>query len=186
VVLLFVFCARSVAIAPSQTPAPPPSPTPTQTPTLVQPASAAALVNARLVVAGDVEKPLSFSLTDLGSLPRKILKVKGEHDTTEQIYQGVFLTEILERAGVPQGKELRGPDMATRVIAEGTDGYRATFSLAELEGGVQDSDVLVADTLNGEPIGGKLGPLRLVVPHDKKSGRWVRMLRSITIAKTPQ
>lgn len=93
------------------------------------------------------------------------------------------MTELLKRAGVSQGHELRGAAMTTYVRAQGADGYSVTFSLAELDTSIQDSDVIVADTLNGEPIPGKLGPLRLVAPHDKRPARWVSMLRSLTVVK---
>jgi DMSO/TMAO reductase YedYZ molybdopterin-dependent catalytic subunit len=76
--------------------------------------------------------------------------------------------------------------MATYILAEGSDGYRVTFSLAELDSEFQASEVIVADTLNGAPLGDKLGPLRLVVPHDKRPARWVRMLRSIKVLRVPQ
>lgn len=69
------------------------------------------------------------------------------------------------------------------VRAEGAAGYAAVFALAELDSSVQDSGVLVADTLDGQPIPDKLGPLRLIVPHDKRPARWVRMLHSITVVK---
>ncbi len=157
---------------------------PPSTPSAAQSvATDAKLDAARLIVGGDVAKPLSLSLQDLSGYPRKILKVMNEHEGKEETYQGVPLAEILKRAGVPQGSDLRGAAMATYVRAEGADGYSVVFSLAELDSGVQDSDVLVADTLNGEPIPDKLGPLRLVVPHEKRPARWVRMLHSITVVK---
>ncbi len=152
-------------------------------PSATQAATDAKLESARLIVGGDVEKPLSLSLMDLSGYPRKILKVMNEHEGKEETYQGVPLAEILKRAGVPQGSDLRGTALTTYVRAEGADGYSVVFSLAELDSGVQDSDVLVADTLNGGPIPNKLGPLRLVVPHEKRPVRWVRMLQSITVVK---
>jgi DMSO/TMAO reductase YedYZ molybdopterin-dependent catalytic subunit len=138
---------------------------------------------ARLAVNGDVDRPLSLSLTDLSGLPRQILRVANEHEHKAETYQGVPLSEILKSAGVPQGEALRGPALAIYVRAEGADGYTAVFALAELDSTVQDSGILVADTLDGRPIPDKLGPFRLVVPHDKRPARWVRMLRSITVVK---
>jgi DMSO/TMAO reductase YedYZ molybdopterin-dependent catalytic subunit len=137
----------------------------------------------RLAVNGNVDKPLSLSLADLRDLPRQTLMVMNEHQKEEETYQGVPLGEILKRAGVPQGAALRGPALAMYVRAEGADGYAAVFALAELDSSVQDSGVLVADTLDGQPLPEKLGPLRLVVPHDKRPARWVRMLRLITVVK---
>jgi DMSO/TMAO reductase YedYZ molybdopterin-dependent catalytic subunit len=121
---------------------------------------------AQLTIKGDVEKPLSLTLDDLRHLPRKTLKVMNPHDKKEETYEGVLLTELLKRAGVPQGAQLRGAAMATYVQADAADGYRVIFSLAELDTDFQDSDVIVADTMNGAPLDDKTGPFRLVAPHD--------------------
>jgi DMSO/TMAO reductase YedYZ molybdopterin-dependent catalytic subunit len=168
--LVFCVCARAYA----QSTAPPPS---------QSPAVQSQVNDGGFVVNGDVETPLSLSLSDLSGLPRETLKVTNEHSGKDETYQGVPVTELLKRAGVPQGHELRGAAMTTYVRAQGADGYSVTFSLAELDPSIQDSDVIVADTLNGEPIPGKLGPLRLVAPHDKRPARWVSMLRSLTVVK---
>ena len=72
--------------------------------------------------------------------------------------------------------------MTTYVIAEAEDGYKVVFALAELDSGITNSEILVADTVDGAPIDAKRGPFRLVVPHDKRPARWVRMLRSITVS----
>lgn len=141
--------------------------------------------SAQLVVTGDVEKPLSLSADDLAHLPHTTIKVMNEHAGKDETYEGVLLFEILKQAGVPQGSKLNGKALATYVEAEGSDGYRVVFSLAELDNDFEDSSVLVADKMDGQPIAGKLGPLRLVVPHDKRPARWVRMLRSIKVTKVP-
>jgi hypothetical protein len=59
------------------------------------------------------------------------------------------------------------------------------FSLAELDAGILDSDVIVADTLDGAPMTEKVGPFRLVAPHEKRPARWVRMLKTITVVRVP-
>ena len=87
---------------------------------------------------------------------------------------------------MPQGEKLRGAALATYVMAGADDGYRVLFSLAELDSGIEDSDALVADTLDGNPIPDQVGPLRLVFPHDKRPARWVRMLNSLTVVKVPK
>ena len=84
---------------------------------------------------------------------------------------------------MPQGESLRGPAMASYVVAEASDGYRVVFSLAELDSGILDSEVMVADTMDGAPLGEKQGPFRLVAPHEKRPARWVRMLKSITVVR---
>ena len=57
------------------------------------------------------------------------------------------------------------------------------FSLAELDSGILDSDIIVADTMNGESLAAKQGPFRIVAPHEKRPARWVRMLKSITVVR---
>jgi len=135
----------------------------------------------KLTVTGG-EKPLTLSLDDLKHLPRTTLKVTKPHEGKEETYEGVPLAKILEQAGVPHGATLRGNAMTTVVVAEGSDGYRAVFALAELDSDFQDSQVIVADTLNGTAMDEKLGPLRIVAPHDKRPARWVHNLVTITIS----
>ncbi|MGC1290368.1 MAG: molybdopterin-dependent oxidoreductase [Candidatus Acidiferrales bacterium] len=134
-----------------------------------------------LRITGRVATPLELSLADLKNMPRTTLTVVNPHSKKTEVYQGVPLEELFRRAGVPQGEKLRGPLMATYVLAEASDGYRVVFSLAELDSGFLDSGVIVADTLDGAPLGSGEGPLKLVAPHDKRPARWIRMLRSITI-----
>jgi len=55
------------------------------------------------------------------------------------------------------------------------------FALAELDSGILDSDIIVADTMDGAPLPAKQGPFRIVAPHEKRPARWVRMLKSITV-----
>jgi DMSO/TMAO reductase YedYZ molybdopterin-dependent catalytic subunit len=146
-------------------------------------AQTAAANAAELKVGGAVSTPLTLTVADLKAMPRKTLTVVNPHDKKTEKCEGVALEEILHKAGVPQGEALRGPAMATYIVAEGADGYRVVFSLAELDSGIADSEVLVADTMDGAPLGDKLGPFRLVAPHEKRPARWVRMLKSLTAVR---
>jgi DMSO/TMAO reductase YedYZ molybdopterin-dependent catalytic subunit len=139
-----------------------------------------------LTVTGAVDKPLSLSIRDLQNMPHKTIKVSNSHDGKEETYEGVPLADLLAQAGVPSGEKIRGAAMATYVEADAADGYRVIFSLAETDSGFQDSDIIVADKMDGQPIGANLGPLRLVVPHDKRPARWVRMLQSIKVVTVPK
>lgn len=141
---------------------------------------------AELRIAGDVSTPLVLTVADLKKMPRKTLSVVNPHDKKTENYEGVLLEEILRKAGVPQGEHLRGSSLAIYVIAEASDGYRVVFSLAELDSGILDSEIIVADTMDGAPLAAPLGPFRLVAPHEKRPARWVRMLTSITVHATPK
>ena len=138
-----------------------------------------------LRISGAVSTPLVLTVSDLKKMPRKTLSVVNPHEKKQETYEGVLLEEILRRAGVPQGEQLRGSTMATYVLAEAQDSYRVVFSLPELDSAILDSDVIVADTMDGAPLAPKQGPFKLVAPHDKRPARWVRMLKSITVVRAP-
>lgn len=139
-----------------------------------------------LEVKGNVAKPFSLSLDEFRALPHKTIQVNNEHDKKQETYEGVPLADLLKRAGVPQGSDLRGAALATYIVAEAGDGYRVAFSLGELDSSIVDSQIIVADRLDGAPMSGELGPLRLVVPGDKRPARWVRMLRDIRVGNPPK
>jgi DMSO/TMAO reductase YedYZ molybdopterin-dependent catalytic subunit len=139
---------------------------------------------ATLKIGGAVSSPLALTIADLKNLPRKTIHVMNLHEKKEETYEGVLLETLLEKAGAPHGEPLRGQLMTSYVVAEGEDGYRVVFALAELDSGFLDTEVLVADTMDGAPLGAKLGPFRLVAPHEKRPARWVRMLKTVTVVAT--
>jgi DMSO/TMAO reductase YedYZ molybdopterin-dependent catalytic subunit len=134
---------------------------------------------AALTISGAVDKPLSLSLDDLAKLSHTTLKVT--HNGKDEIFDGVPLWDLLKQAGVPPSSTPHLAHLGFAVVAIGSDGYHVAFALAELNPEFNDSGILVADKLDSQPIGAKLGPLRLIVPHDKKEGRWVRNFISIEV-----
>ena len=138
---------------------------------------------ASLKVDGDVATPLTLTIEDLKKMPRKTLTVANPHDQKTEVYQGVTVEGLLKNAGMPQGEHLRGQSLATYVVFKAEDGYRVVFSIAELDSGIVDLDVIVADTMDGGAIPARVGPLRLVAPHEKRLARWVRMLKEIRVVK---
>jgi DMSO/TMAO reductase YedYZ molybdopterin-dependent catalytic subunit len=139
--------------------------------------------SSELKIGGAVTTPLVLTVADLKKMPRKTLAVVNPHDKKTEVYEGVALEELLRRSGLPQGANLRGAAMATYVLAEASDGYRVVFSLAELDSGIVDSEVIVADTMDGAPLGANQGPFRVVAPHEKRPARWIRMLKSLTVVR---
>jgi len=141
---------------------------------------------SQITVGGAVTMPLTVSAEDLKRMPHTTVRVTNPHSHEEEVYEGVALAALLKEAAVPQGEQIRGSWMASYVLAEAADGYRVVFSLAELDSGFVDSDVLLADTMGGAPIGAGEGPFKLVAPHEKRPARWVRMLKSLTVVQVPK
>jgi DMSO/TMAO reductase YedYZ molybdopterin-dependent catalytic subunit len=134
-----------------------------------------------LQITGDVKTPLTLSADDLAKMPRS--SVRTTNNGMETVYEGVFLHEVLKKAGVPQGSELRGKALASYVLASAQDGYQVIFSLGELDPAFIDNEILLADTANGKPLFGAQGRFRLVVPKDKPGARSVRMLNKLEVVQ---
>jgi hypothetical protein len=133
-----------------------------------------------LEVSGDTHTRLIVGAADLAALARAKVSVSDEHGT-RVVYEGVPALDLLQRAGAPLGKELRGPNMTMCVVAGGSDGYQAVFALAEFDPGFTDQVIPVADHRDGQPLNSREGPLRLIVPGDKRPARWVRNLTTLRL-----
>jgi DMSO/TMAO reductase YedYZ molybdopterin-dependent catalytic subunit len=135
-----------------------------------------------LLVKGAVKQELRLTAADLKAAARVKVSAK-DHDGAVREYEGVAVQTLLAKAGAAVGGELRGKNMMLVVVAEAGDGYRTVFSLTELDEDFAREQVIVADTEDGKALDAAHGPLRLVVPGDKLQGRWVRLLKSITVQK---
>jgi len=136
----------------------------------------------KLAVTGDVPTPLTFGASDLAAMPREQAEVS-EQDGEKTTYEGVALQEILKKAGIPFGRQMRGKALAGYVLAEAKDGYAVAFSLGELDPDLGGTRVIVADKRDGKPLFEYQGPVRLVIPADKEGARSVRMLEKLEVVK---
>jgi hypothetical protein len=135
-----------------------------------------------LRVAGDVPNTLEIGEADFAALPRHTLNVTDEGGA-KITYEGVAVIELLRRAGAPLGKELKGQNLTLCVMARAFDGYRAAFALAELDPGIGNLDVIVADRRDGKALDAHEGPLRLIVLGDKRHARWVKGLTTLSVER---
>jgi hypothetical protein len=86
---------------------------------------------------------------------------------------------------LPQGEEVRGPLLSKYLLVTAHDGYRAIFSLPELDPAFTETHALLADRMDGEALTSREGPLRLVLPSEKRETRWVRMVEKIELLAAP-
>jgi len=147
------------------------------------PASAAEDAPVLLRVEGEVARPLRLNAADLAKLPRQSVRGK-DHAGEESTFEGVALSDVLKEAGVKFGTELRGPALALYLVVEASDGYRAVFALPELDPDFTDRVVLLADRRNGQPLNAQEGPLRVVLPAEKRHSRWVRQVITLKVRKS--
>ena len=122
-------------------------------------------------VWGLVDSPFKVTWDEFKALPRRTVQTD-IHCVTRwsklgTVWEGVPIRAILAAAQLKPG--------AMFVLAHSEQGYTANLPLAVLD----DEDVLLADTFNGEPLEPEHGyPLRLLVPkrYFWKSAKWLRGL----------
>ena|SRR5579871_6855872 len=141
--------------------------------------------DAVLEISGDIPHQHTYTAQEWKQLKHTPVTATNAHEKKTATYNGVPLQELLKEAGIPTGENLRGKALTTCIIVSASDGYQVVFSLAELDEGIGNVQVLVADSEDGKPLGDKAGPLRLVVPSDKRPARWVRMVKSIKVVAAP-
>ena len=122
-------------------------------------------------VFGQVAAPFTLTWSEFKTLPRKSVTTDIHCVTRwtklDTVWEGVAIQEILRLAQVRPS--------ATHVLAHSEQGYTANLPLTVLD----DDDVLLADTFDGQPLEKEHGwPLRLFVPKKYfwKSAKWVRGL----------
>jgi DMSO/TMAO reductase YedYZ molybdopterin-dependent catalytic subunit len=122
----------------------------------------------RFRVWGEVEQPIELSWEELRALPQTTLTTDIHCVTTwsryDNTWQGIPIREILQR--------VRPKPTAKYVMEHSWTGYSTNLPLASLD----DEDVLIAFSWNGEPISAEHGgPVRMVVPklYFYKSAKWL-------------
>jgi len=135
-----------------------------------------------LSIGGEVANPVKLTTDDLAKLRRRSVQAK-DHDGKDTVFEGIELAEVLRLAGVKYGEQLRGNELALFLVVDAADGYRAVFGLPELDHAFTDRIILLAERRDGKPLPEKEGPLRIVVPDEKRQARWVRQVISLTIRR---
>ena len=135
----------------------------------------------KVTVAG--RDSMVLTPADLKALPRAkaTFTAHGKSIT----YEGAVLNAALKQAGVVSGDRLMGRYLNQVVVAKGSDGFTASYSLGETDPIYRANPVIIADSKDGQPLDAKEGPYRLVVDGDLRPGRSVRMLATVEVKAVP-
>jgi hypothetical protein len=147
-------------------------------------AGAAPAMAQSVSVSGLAGQAVTLSAADLAAMPRASVTLRLDGGRTEAC-EGVQLSDILAKVGAPQGKALRGPEMADIIVVEASDGYRVALALAETDPGMRSEKIVLADRCNGAAMAAPEGPLRLVVENDVRPARSARQVTAISLARAP-
>jgi hypothetical protein len=113
------------------------------------------------------------------TLPREAVHASAHGQSLD--CNGVSLLAVLRQAGAMPEAALRGAQLARRVEITARDGYRVTFSLAELDPTLGNRRVMLVDQCGGKPLDADSGPLRLIVPEDARPARGIRQIEQIVV-----
>jgi DMSO/TMAO reductase YedYZ molybdopterin-dependent catalytic subunit len=131
--------------------------------------------STQFVVSGAVTRSETFDRQALVALPAVTRTVGTD------VYTGVSLWSLLTMTvGIPVDPVINNDLLSRYVVATGSDGYQALFSLGELSPFFGNAPDIIAYDLNGAPLD-QSGFARLVVPDDVRQGRFVSKLVSLEV-----
>jgi hypothetical protein len=73
------------------------------------------------------------------------------------------------------------PFLHDAVVVTGRDGYGVAFSVPELLPDIGATDAWLSIDADGAALSAAQAPVQLIVPDDKKPGRWVRGVADISV-----
>ena len=131
-------------------------------------------------------KATVYEWSALEALPHQEVSAYDFHEKQNHTYSGVPVKSLLASAGVEFGEKLRGRSLKEVVIARCLDHYDIVFALAEFDDAFNSRAILLVDHQDGKALPLGQGPLRLVVPGDKRPARWARMVTSIEVVSADE
>ncbi|MFC0454360.1 hypothetical protein [Rhodococcus jostii] len=140
--------------------------------------SAPAAASDGVRVAGAVDHPLELTDAALRGYAPHTESVEFDSSKGPQAhtYVGALLSDVVDSAD-PREAESKNPLLRLVVRAAASDGYVAVVSFGEFSPDFAATPVLVAYEEDGQP----LDQPRLVVPGDRKGGRYVSDLTDLTV-----
>jgi DMSO/TMAO reductase YedYZ molybdopterin-dependent catalytic subunit len=133
-------------------------------------------------LGGAIEKPATWTAEKL------------EKEFAEQIREVSFtlkdqpgkarcipLIDFLQAAGPKSVNPRRNHLIGFVAVVQADDGYTACFGLGELLADNGGREVYIALDMNGSPLVPGDGPVRLIVPGDKRPSRWVFSIEHIIL-----
>ena len=131
-------------------------------------------------ITGEVTTTLTITVADYEKY-KQITVTRKDKEGKDHIYKGVLLGDILQKAGATLGENLKGENLTKFVLAEASDGYKATFALTELDKAFTDKAIILTNNVDGKPLPATEGPFRIIIQDEKKPSRCVRQLISLKV-----
>jgi hypothetical protein len=133
-------------------------------------------------IGGAVERPAEWTAGRvLQELAPQVQTVRFTLRGEEQTARCVPLRLLIHPSPPQFENETKNHELGFAVFVTGRDGYTVCFSLGELAPEIGKRQVWLALEVDGKPLAGKDGPVRLLVPEDGKPARWTYGITRITL-----
>jgi len=91
------------------------------------------------------------------------------------------VADVLLKAGLLFGQNMRGDRLQDYLLVESADRYRVVYALPEIDRQFTDATTIIAYQRNGKPMSDLDGAFRFVHSTDKRHARWVRKVIAIKV-----
>jgi len=138
---------------------------------------------AAFQIAGQIQTPATLDLEALRKLPavHKDVPYIAAGEVVARSFTGALLWDVLQSAGgVAVDPNVKNDIIHKIIIVSGRDGYEAVFSAGEIAPDFGGAQILVAYEANGQPLDDG-GSARIVVPGDRRGGRFVGRIAKIEV-----
>ncbi len=141
-----------------------------------------------VLLSGDVTDPGIYNLPVLAPMMTQNATYTAAGTPVTDTYTGIKLWDLLSDAGGATVTSAKNDILSKYVVATGSDGYKAVFSLGEIDPSFGNQPVMVAYADTGGQLGphGSDGLARMVVPGDKAGGRYVSDLVNLDVRSLPE
>lgn len=151
--------------------------------------AAAAPATTSFDLTGSVSHPANYGLADLQAFTpvTEAVTYGTGSGPVSATYTGASLYALLSAAGLQAPAGAKNGTLRDVVVATGSDGYAAAFSVGELDprfGGKATRPNLIAYQANGAALGAD-GFARVVAPGDAAGGRYVSNLAALEVVQAP-
>jgi hypothetical protein len=141
-----------------------------------------------VLISGQVADPGIYNLPATTPVTTESVTYTAAGIPVSDNYTGTTLWNLLADAGGVTTTTAKNDILSKYVIATGSDGYQAVFSLGEIDPMFGSQPVLVAYADTAGQLGpkGSDGLARMVVPGDIAGGRYVSDLVSLQVVSLPE
>ena len=141
-----------------------------------------------VLISGQIADPGIYNLPTTTPVTTESVTYTAAGVPVSDTYTGTTLWNLLADAGGVTTTTAKNDILSKYVIATGSDGYQAVFSLGEIDPMFGNQPVLVAYADTAGQLGpkGSDGLARMVVPGDIAGGRYVSDLVSLQVATFPE